>query len=155
MKGIILFEAPAGEWLWGNRESSFLVLTVVRVRCWSRNSELYVPATACNRRGIRSPVDAGEAGSGAYPRAGHFTDGKENSREGEFHGRAREIWTESRRSSEPPQPLPSMLSTCARSAPGNTITVGARWKEHSARSIYKIDSDRMLKIVRKTAVSPR
>src|SRR6266436_7319008 len=100
MKGIILFEAPAGEWLWGNRESSFLVLTVVRVRCWSRNSELYVPATACNRRGIRSPVDAGEAGSGAYPRAGHFTDGKESSREGEFHGRAREIWTESRRSSE-------------------------------------------------------
>src|SRR6267378_3886388 len=114
MKGIILFEAPAGEWLWGNRESSFLVLTVVRVRCWSRNSELYVPATACNRRGIRSPVDAGEAGSGAYPRAGHFTDGKESSREGEFHGRAREIWTESRRSSERLSRCPA----CFQPAPG-------------------------------------
>src|SRR6266853_2795141 len=100
VKGITLFEVPAGEWLWGNRESSFLVLRVIRVRCWCRNSELYVPATACHRCGIRSPVNAGEAGSGPYPRAGYFTDGKESPRGREFHGRAREIWTECRRSGE-------------------------------------------------------
>src|SRR6267154_4439588 len=100
MKGITPFEVPVGELFWGDRESPFLVHTVVRVRCWSPNSELYVPETACHRGGIRSPVNAGEAGSGPYPRAGHFPDGKESSRGWEFHGRAREIWTESRRSSE-------------------------------------------------------
>src|SRR5260370_21407440 len=115
MKGITLFEVPEGEWLWGNRESSFLVLSVMRVGWWSCNAELYVRATACHRCGIRSRVNAGDGGSGPYPRAGYFTDGKESSRGGKFHGRAREIWTECRRSSERLSRCPA----CFQPAPGS------------------------------------